>query len=607
MGERKRRINSAEALLRQAHEMLGARRLGEAKVLYEQVLGLAPSHQQAWFGLGMIARQTGAIVPAIKLLGRAVALGPDSLECRFNYAQALQEGGQMERAAYEFEVVCRSSPNDANAWECLGITQQSLGNIGGARDSYSRACALLPTAGPRTKLATLISPVMSSYQQLVAERLNVEHELEALIADPLLHIADPLQAGLWSNFYLAFHGKNNRTLQEKYAVLYARICPSLNYVAAHCRQLNPIPKRIRIGLISSFFFSHSIGRTSRGLFSMLPRDEFEVTAIFVAPIVDDEFSRFIRGHAEHHLAIPKNLDKARALIAELQLDILFYQDIGMEPFTYFLAFSRLAPVQCVSYGHPDTTGIATMDYFISNDLYETPSAVEHYTEKLFALHDLGTLSYYYRPTLPDPLKCRADFDFSKEDHLYICPQNLFKFHPDMDELISGILSRDSRGKLVVIAAQTPQWTNQMKDRWLATIPEVMDRIVFLPRQASQDYINLIAISDVMLDTVHFNGMNTSLEAFSVGTPVVTLPGEFQRGRHTQAMYRKMGLTQCIARNAEHYIELAVRLATDSAYRHSVHEEILGQNKLLFEDQGAIAEFARFFREAFACVASQRNS
>src|SRR5208337_1279441 len=92
--------------------------------------------------------------------------------------------------------------------------------------------------------------------------------------------------------------------------------------------------------------------------------------------------------------------RAREQIAALALDILFYQDIGMEPTSFFLAFARLAPVQCVSFGHPNTTGIPNMDYFVSNDLFEPPDAPSHYSERLILLHDLPTLAYYYKPPLP---------------------------------------------------------------------------------------------------------------------------------------------------------------------------------------------------------------
>src|SRR5208283_2953991 len=98
-------------------------------------------------------------------------------------------------------------------------------------------------------------------------------------------------------------------------------------------------------------------------------------------------------------------------------------------------------------------------------------------------------------------------------------------------------------------------------------------------------------------TLHFNGMNSSLEAFAMGTPVVTLPTTLQRGRHTQAMYRKMGILDCIAMNAEDYIDIAFRLGTDQAYAKDVRERILSRNKVLFEDSRVIEEFERFFVEA----------
>jgi predicted O-linked N-acetylglucosamine transferase (SPINDLY family) len=166
----------------------------------------------------------------------------------------------------------------------------------------------------------------------------------------------------------------------------------------------------------------------------------------------------------------------------------------------------------------------------------------------------------------------------------------------MDVLIAGILRQDPGGKLVVVEGRIESWTGLLRRRWAAVMPDVLDRIVFLPRQTSPDYVNLIGLADVMLDTVHFNGMNTSLEAFSVGTPVVTLAGEFQRGRHTQAMYRKMGITECVAVDAAHYVELAVDLGSDRACRRRIHQEIVLRNGVLFEDMEVVREFERFFRE-----------
>src|SRR5678815_2597611 len=173
---------------------------------------------------------------------------------------------------------------------------------------------------------------------------------------------------------------------------------------------------MRVGFISRHLFNHSIGKTTRGLLANLSRERFETLALFVPPVRDDAISSFIRANCDRAVVLPARLAEARRAIAELELDILFYQDIGMEPFSYFLAFSRLAPVQCVSFGHPDTTGIPTMDYFISNDLFEPADAQAHYTERLFQLRDLGTLAYYYRPPVPTP-KRREDFGPVSYTHL----------------------------------------------------------------------------------------------------------------------------------------------------------------------------------------------
>jgi predicted O-linked N-acetylglucosamine transferase (SPINDLY family) len=176
----------------------------------------------------------------------------------------------------------------------------------------------------------------------------------------------------------------------------------------------------------------------------------------------------------------------------------------------------------------------------------------------------------------------------------------------MDELIAGILRRDTRGKLVVLEGRIGHWTALLRRRWNTVMPDVMDRVVFLQRQSPVDYVALIAVSDVMLDTLHFNGMNSSLDAIFVGTPVVTLPGEFQRGRHTQAMYRRMGAIDSIADSPGDYIERALSFGTDRARRDAFRAEILRRNGVLFEDTTVVREFERFFREAVARSSTGRG-
>jgi predicted O-linked N-acetylglucosamine transferase (SPINDLY family) len=150
---------------------------------------------------------------------------------------------------------------------------------------------------------------------------------------------------------------------------------------------------------------------------------------------------------------------------------------------------------------------------------------------------------------------------------------------------------------VLIRSKVSNWVELLAARFRRTMPDVAERIVFLPAQDLPGFLNLLAVSDVMLDTPHFNGMNSSLEGFSVGTPIVTLPTQLQRGRHTAGMYRKMGFTECVAADANDYVRIAVKLGTEKDYRRYASGEILRRNEVLFEDTRVVREFERFFETA----------
>ena len=165
---------------------------------------------------------------------------------------------------------------------------------------------------------------------------------------------------------------------------------------------------------------------------------------------------------------------------------------------------------------------------------------------------------------------------------------MFKFHPDFDEVLAGILNADPQGELVLLEGRVEHWTSRLKQRFEKTLPGGTSRVRFLPALPRDEFLNLLAAADVILDPLHFGGGHTSYEAFAVGTPVVTLPGEFLRSRITQALYRKMGLTDLIVTTPAQYIELAVRLATNSAEREQVSARILKSCPVLFDDLNEVA-------------------
>jgi protein O-GlcNAc transferase len=600
--------------------------------LYRRALAVVPSHREAGINLGNALEALGASAEAKSHRERSLpGLLAEAGSLRERAAR-LVEQGDLANALGLLKSALRLAPDAADIWMRAGMLAFEMGALPESLPYLEQASRLDPGSALAVSLALrvcvagglstqagqlcqrayeltrapdylvagklVIPAILPSTEAVRTIRSAYEAGLDAALAETT-RLEDPYNNLQLPAFYLAYHGECDRDLQAKAARMYLQRIPDLQFTAAHCRQRTQRPGRIRIGFLSRFLCAHSIGKTTRGLIEKLRRDRFEVYVLRVMPSAEDEVTRQICAAADHVLALDPSVPRARVQIAALELDVLFYQDIGLEPTSFFLAFARLAPVQCVSFGHPDTTGIPNMDYFISNDLYELPGAGAHYSERLLLLHDLPTLAYYYRPPLPVAAAGRPKFGLPERGTIYLCPQTLFKLHPELDELIRQILERDANGLLVLIAGLFPQWSEMLRLRFAHTLGDVAQRIVFLPAMRLEDFLELLSIADVVLDPIHFNGMNSSLESFAVGTPVVTLPTQLQRGRHTQAMYRKMGLTECIADSREQYVEIALRLGTDRDYAREVREQIRARSEVLFEDPRVVAEFERCFEEMVA--------
>ena len=128
---------------------------------------------------------------------------------------------------------------------------------------------------------------------------------------------------------------------------------------------------------------------------------------------------------------------------------------------------------------------------------------------------------------------------------------------------------------------------RMEARLARRSPLLAQRVRFVERVPYDRFLARVAAADVLLDTVHFNGQNTTLEAFACATPVVTLPGGLQRGRHGYGLYSAMGFMELVAGDAEDYARKAVRVAGDAAFRAHCVERISQLCPRVFEDQRVI--------------------
>lgn len=584
--------------LAEAHNNLGnvlktRGQLDEARQCYERAVQARPDFAAAHYNLGAILQLLADPYQAMLSYQRALALRPNFPQAHLNLSMTLQGMGKLAEAAAACREAIRLQPGLFEAHVQLGAVLHADGRLEEALEAWERAMQIKADDGLKLRAALALPAVAASREDVQLQRRRIEENVARLMRESL-SIDDPIEKVNSTTFFLAYQGYNDRELAEKIAGIHARATRSLSFTAPHClRQRDPAARPIKVGFLSRFFFDHTIGKLNGGLMRRLNRDEFHVTMLRV-PGPHDEAAAQLQHGADQTIVLSPLFEPARQQVAALELDVLIYTDIGMDILTHYLAFSRLARVQCTSWGHPVTSGIPTIDYFISSRLIEPPEAEDHYSERLALLEHLPTC--YALPDVSAPAKERADFGLSPDDHLYVCPHSLFKLHPEFDAVLEAILNADFRGRVVLVDPRI-HWTELLRRRLRQALGATAERVVFVPRMPAQDFTHLLRVADVLLDPIHFGGGNTTFEALALGTPIVTWPGRFMRGRVTEGCYRQMDLCDCVAEDLDHYVQIAVRLGTDPQWRGEVSRRILERRERLFDHPAAVRELEDFLRRA----------
>lgn len=530
--------------------------------------------------LSMTANQLhelGQLDKAADCYQKAISLKPNQANLYNNLGNVYQQGNQKKLAVRCYQQALEYDPQLVASLQNLGYLLREEGKVEECQAVFRRAQDIEPNPIVQLLSATAMPPIYDSTKELEASRNQLIQNVDQLVSsNPKIDVSS-LTAP--TNFYSTYHGKNDLELQKSFGQLFDAPQPTL-------KTKSRSDSKIKVGFISRYFRNHTISRLNLGLLEQLPKEKFEVVLISFGNRPDDFVQRF-QNAADLFLDLPANLEVARTKIVEQGLDVLIYTDVGMDPFTTTLARSRLAPQQGLTWGHPTTSGMPSMDFFISSEHLETPESEQHYTERLVRLPNVN--SYYYRPETP-PQRTKSYFGLPDESNIYLCFQNLFKIHPDFDPILRDILERDPAAQIVLMQGRYPHWTDLLQRRLKRTLNSYSDRVVFLPSQSHEDFLALNRLAAVSLDPIHFGGGNTSYEAFAMGLPVVTLPSEFLRCRITYALYQQMQLDSCIANSPREYVEIATQLGSDPEFRNSVSAQILSRSDQIFEDESVVPNF-----------------
>jgi predicted O-linked N-acetylglucosamine transferase (SPINDLY family) len=311
----------------------------------------------------------------------------------------------------------------------------------------------------------------------------------------------------------------------------------------------------------------------------------------------DSITEEVRKASHIFRHIPNSLKETCQTILDDQLHVLVFLDVGLEAMTTRLAALRLAPIQCAAWDQPVTTGLPTIDYFISSALTEPENAQDHYSEELVRLPGVGVC--YQKPIIPAALlnKTRGDFGLREDAIVYLCIQYAYKYLPDQDQLLVQIAKRVPNAQFVFLT-ETNLIAGDLRKRLNKAFSDANlsadDYCVLLPAVERFTYWNLSLLGDVFLDAIGWSGGVSTFEAIACKLPIVTLPGEFMRGRQSYAILTQLGVTDTIAQDNNEYIEIAVRLGLDQKWREEVIRKMGANYSSLFSDTKCVRALENFY-------------
>jgi predicted O-linked N-acetylglucosamine transferase (SPINDLY family) len=611
-----------------------------AALAFERTLELDPRRATAWNNLGNAQRTLGRLDDAAESFARALSVRADYPLAAANLATAQRDLGEWERAeataraalarhaggaryrplvvilagllrergafdesAHLYAQAIEAAPGEsAGEWISLARVLSERGDTQRAKEAYARAQAADPGDLRAPLGARLTLPLVYADAEALAEaRRDYAHGVDSLILDfdrlvgPLseTQILDGLR---WTNFFLAYQGRDDRALQAAYANFAAR---AVDKAAAHWRApMAPrAPReRLRIGFASAFFHVGTVGRYFCNWMTELDRDRFELYVYHLFPGLD-EVAAAIEKRADRFRTYGGSRCRPTVVAPDIradELDVLIYPELGMDVTAFALAALRLAPRQYSAWGHPVTTGHPTIDGYFTCAAMEPDGCEAHYTEPLIKLPGIGTR--YVRPTVP-PYVERSRMGLPDDKRLLLCPQSLFKIHPDNDEIFARVLAENADALLIVFAGRHPAITDQYMRRLARACErhglDVRARTRVLPSLPHSEFLAVNRACDAMLDTLHWSGGNTSLDALACAVPIVTLPGAYMRGRQSAGMLALLGVPELIAGDPEEYVRIATRLVREPAWRRALSERIAAAQDRLFGASDAIEVMQAF--------------
>jgi len=537
--------------LHEAHYNLGMAlaaqgKPAEALASYEQAVRIKPDYAEALNNLGAALTDQGRITEGLARVREALRLQPELPEPHYNLGIALTEHGKLDEALASYEQAVRIKPEYADALNNLAKAYREQGRLDEAIACYRKAIAAKP--GLQAIRSNLLYTLL----------YHPGYEPEAIYAE---HLRWAGQFGASPAVHQPFQPVNR----------------------------DP-GRRLRLGYVSPDFREHVMGRYSEAVIAAHDRAQFEVFCYANVPQADARTQR-IKASADHWRSLV-GLSDARAadLIRQDQIDLLI--DLAGHTAGNRLGVfaQKPAPIQVTHLGYAATTGLAAVDYRLTDAHYDPPGGTERcFTEKLVRLPEV---QWCYLPPSdlevgPVPARRAGHVTFGSFN-------NLCKVTEQMIGLWSQILNGLPESRMVVLTGAGSAGDERVLGAFVRHGVD-QERVTLVGRQSQEAFYGLHQTVDICLDTFPFSGGFTTADALWMGVPVVSLAGAASASRQGVAVLVLVGLEDLATDTPAAYALAAIRLAQDLS---RLDELRWGLRERLRRTLGNVQRFTRQLEAAY---------
>jgi len=551
-----------QSMLRLAAGYVQSARPADAEHIYASILKARRDHCEALAGLGFLRYRQRRFEEAVKLFRKALYQRSNEADLHNGLGMALQALKRSDEAAASYKRAIALRANFPEAYNNLGNALQSLRREDEAVECYEKALSIKPNyADAHRNLAKALN-------YLGRSELAVEHCRAALAIAP-----DHVVAHTDLIFYLNLAASVTMQMQQQErSAWYDR----------HGKRFAPNPGRhnntpdpdrlLRIGYVSAHFRSQAATFAYAPVILEHDRIRFEVFCYSDTRSEDDMTAAFKANSTWREIA-GQNDDTVAAMIHADQIDILV-DLVGHMGGNRLLVFARKpAPIQVTAWGEPTGTGLGTMDYLLADPVLVPHTQRGHLAEQVV---DLPCFLGYWQPYpsgSPGPLPALANgyVTFGSFNRPYKISEAVLRTW-------SLLLGRIPDSHMVIKhgalegSAQHNRILTVFNREGIAS-----ERISMLGPSDRSEHLLAYRMIDLALDPFPHSGGMTTLEALSMGVPVVTAPGETIASRLAASCLMALGLGGFIASTASDYVDLAAKKAADlpalAAVRESLPERL----------------------------------